>query len=352
MRPDRKKDVVYPISVEPPVPVSDIVGVLDGRIRGNFARTLEPVRTGFTPLDDYLSGGFHAEDLVLIGGMQGVGKTVAVLQMAREVALQGRPAIVVCYEHSPIHLFFRLLCLESFWNEGPRLTWPELRDGIRSLGGEPGRSFDRLLLRLPAAQEAWRRLSRYMEEVLLVEADGVHTTVDVLDTFVADVRARGYEGPALFVDYVQIVPVRPGPMGGVPKGEERVGVVMKALKATALRHQAIVVAVAAADEQSLRRQRVHLEDLWGPALMQYQPDTAIVLNRGSASAAGEGPTMIRFGLEKQRNGPQGIEFEFALHGAHFCFDPQGRLVPAEESYQQERVLLRSGRGRANRGVMG
>jgi len=50
--------------------------------------------------------------------------------------------------------------------------------------------------------------------------------------------------------------------------------------------------------------------------------------------------MIRFGLEKQRNGPQEIEFEFALHGAHFCFASQGRLVPAEESFQQERVAVR------------
>jgi excisionase family DNA binding protein len=122
--------------------------------------------------------------------------------------------------------------------------------------------------------------------------------------------------------------------------KERISVVMKALKATAIRHRAIVVAVATADEQSLRRQRVHLENLWGPSLMQYQPDTALILNRGSASAFGEGATMIRCGLEKQRNGPQGVEFEFALHGAHFCFDPQGQLVEAGESFQQERVALR------------
>lgn len=334
-------EVVYPISVEPPPPVAEVVNVLDGRIRGSFAETLRPVATGFRPLDEYMSGGFHAEDLVLVGGIQGVGKTVAVLQMARVAALQGRLSIVVCYEHSPIHLLFRLLCMESFWNrEEDRLTWPALRDAMLGLGEDPQRSFDRLLIRLPAAREAWSRLSQYMEGIWLVPGDGVHTTVDVLDTFVADALARGYESPVLFVDYVQIVPVRPDPMGVLPVDRERISVVMKALKTTAIRRRAIVVAVAAADEQALRRQRVHLENLWGPSLMQYQPDTAIVLNRGSASATGEGPAMIRFGLEKQRNGPQGIEFEFALHGAHFCFDPQGRLVPAEESYQKERVQLR------------
>ena len=341
------REVVYPISVEPPLPVAEVVDVLDGRIRGSFAETLRPVATGFSPLDEYMSGGFHAEDLVLVGGIQGVGKTVAILQMARAAALQGRLGIVVCYEHSPIHLLFRLLCMESFWNrEESRLTWPALRDAMLGLGEDPQRSFDRLLIRLPAAREAWSRLSQYMEGIWLVPGDGVHTTVDVLDMFVADALARGYESPVLFVDYVQIVPVRPDPMGVLPVDKERISVVMKALKATAIRHRAIVVAVAAADEQALRRQRVHLENLWGPSLMQYQPDTAIVLNRGSASAAGEGPTMIRFGLEKQRNGPQGIEFEFALHGAHFCFASQGRLVPAEKSFQQERVRLRRGESKS------
>lgn len=335
------KDVVYPIMVEPPVSVGDVVSMLDRRIRGTFAETLRPVKTGFDPLDEYMSGGFHAEDLILVGGMQGVGKTVAILQMARAAALQGRKAIVVCYEHSPTHLFFRMLCMESYWNERTeRLTWPDLRDTLIHLGGDPQRSLDQTLLRLPAAREAWGRLAEYMEGIWLVMGDGVHTTVDVLDMFVADAVSQGYEHPILFVDYVQIVPVRPDPMGVLPVDKERISVVIKALKATAIRHQAIVVAVAAADEQSLRSQRVHLENLWGPSLMQYQPDTALILNRGSASATGKGATMIRWGLEKQRNGPQGMEFEFALHGSHFCFDPRGRLVNAEESYQQERVALR------------
>jgi replicative DNA helicase len=336
----KTKDVVYPISVEPPTPVGDVVSVLDGRIRGSFAETLRPVGTGFEPLDEYMSGGFHAEDLVLVGGMQGVGKTVSILQMARAAALQGRLSVIVCYEHSPVHLLFRMLCMESFWNEeAERLTWPVLRDTLVRLGGDPQRSFDQILLHLPAAREAWERLSEYMEGIWLVMGDGVHTTVDVLDMFVADAVSQGYECPMLFVDYVQIVPVRPDPMGVLPVDKERISVVMKALKATAIRRRAIVVAVAAADEQSLRRQRVHLENLWGPSLMQYQPDTALILNRGSASAAGRGATMIRCGLEKQRNGPQGLEFEFALHGAHFCFNPRGRLVGAEESYQRERVAL-------------
>ena len=57
--------------------------------------------TGFAPLDDVLHGGIRAQDLVLLGGRPGIGKTVASLQWARWMAMQGQTAIYVCYEHSP-----------------------------------------------------------------------------------------------------------------------------------------------------------------------------------------------------------------------------------------------------------
>ena len=49
--------------------------------------------TGFQPLDDVLSGGIRAQDLVLLGGRPGVGKTVASLQWARWMAMQGDTAL-------------------------------------------------------------------------------------------------------------------------------------------------------------------------------------------------------------------------------------------------------------------
>ena len=341
---DDNKRPTYPISVSPPTPVvPGVVSQLNKRIKEGYAVTLRPVPTGFDPLDQYMSGGFHSEDLVLIGGIQGVGKTVSMLQIARSTALHNRQAIVVCYEHSPIILLFRLLCMESYFNKThPKLTWRELRQTMIELGiRQPEQNdFDRVLLALPSAEEAYSRMLGYAEGLWFVGGDGSHTTVDVLDTYVQDAIWQGHGSPVLFVDYCQIVPVRPNPMGIRPEGNERIAQVMMELKSIATRHQAIVVSVAAADEQSLRRQRVHLEDLMGPALMQYQPDTAIILNRGTMSSEGEGPAQIRLGLEKQRNGPQGLEFEYALHGAQFCFNPAGRLVTAEESYQSERMRLK------------
>ena len=44
--------------------------------------------TGFGPLDDVLRGGMRAQDLVLVGGRPGIGKTVITLQWARWMAMR------------------------------------------------------------------------------------------------------------------------------------------------------------------------------------------------------------------------------------------------------------------------
>ena len=71
-----------------------------------------PFPTGYEPFDAVLSGGLRAQDLVLVGGRPGIGKTVALLQWARQVAIAGRHAVYVCYEHSEDTLLTRLLSLE------------------------------------------------------------------------------------------------------------------------------------------------------------------------------------------------------------------------------------------------
>jgi hypothetical protein len=82
--------------------------------RGDVAH-LQPLPTGFEPLDDVLNGGLRPGELLVIGGPFGVGKTIWGLQAARNAACgdEGTVAMYVCYEHDRAHLMARLLCLES-----------------------------------------------------------------------------------------------------------------------------------------------------------------------------------------------------------------------------------------------
>src|SRR5262245_44192855 len=73
-----------------------------------------PVPTCFDQIDRLIGGGLRKTELVLLGGAQGIGKTITALQMARNLALnEATYAFYVSYEHSEVHLLNRLICQES-----------------------------------------------------------------------------------------------------------------------------------------------------------------------------------------------------------------------------------------------
>ncbi len=93
----------------------------------------EPLSTGFDVLDSALGGVIRATELLLLGGLPGVGRTVAALHMARNLARDGSPVVYACYEHTAGDLFSRLLLLEL--GEEVDALDPHLellRDAVRS----------------------------------------------------------------------------------------------------------------------------------------------------------------------------------------------------------------------------
>lgn len=311
-----------PVGATFPRTVYEIASEFDQRLRSGKLANYRPISTGFTPLDDYLGGGLQSEDLVLLGGPQGVGKTVAVLQMARNIALSKRLAIVVCFEHSEVYLYHRLMGLESVdpaEDEPQGMTRQALRDAVlRALeeGDRQNLGLDWVLAQVPGALAAWNNLLPYWDHLCMVRGSARRTTVDVLEKYVLWARAQGYGDVVLFVDYLQKVPYDP-PIGVPEPGLlGRIGHVIAGLKDVALTTGAPVVAVAAADEEGLRGGRIRLSNLLGPSLVQYECDTAVILN---PSPSGE--QRVLWSIEKNRSGPSGIELTFKLHGPYFCFNP-------------------------------
>jgi hypothetical protein len=92
------------------------------------------------------------------------------------------------------------------------------------------------------------------------------------------------------------------------------------------------------DEAALRRERVHFEDLWGPATVQYEPDVAIILNREVLSEESS-ERWVRIAAEKNRHGPSEAEFRHRLLGAQYALHPVGEAVLATASFQAERTDL-------------
>jgi hypothetical protein len=180
----------------------------------------------------------------------------------------------------------------------------------------------------------------YLDRLWLVHGDGLETTLDYLHEYVRMAQFMGHTRVMLIVDYAQRIPIRPT-VGYMELSEAmRIDLVMRGLKGIAINLGIPVLAVAAADAEGLRQQRIHFENLWGPATVQYEPDVALILNRDGLDDV-IGARTVRLAIEKNRHGPSEVEYRHQLHGAYYRLGEAGERVDAQESYQAERINLRA-----------
>ena len=343
-----------PPFVMAPEDLEEVALKVEATLQSGREESFWPIPTGFATLDQLTGGGLYGGDLTIVGGVQNIGKTALILQWAHHMAGEGALAIVVCYEHSTRTLFERLICQSAYErDEGVQVTMDLLRDAyigsirerdkISQGDGRGGlHMMDEVLARLPGGVKAWARLSERLHNIWLATGDGLNTDIEALSRYV-ELAVNHYKRNrvVLFVDYVQRVPVID--TSRAVQTEERIERVLAGLKGLAMRTSAegavlSVVAVGAADEEGLRMGRVHLENLWGNAIMQYEPDVAVIGNRDRTDA--DGTTRVRWGVEKNRRGPSNLEFRHRYHGAAYWFEPQGMPVGQEDSWQEERDELR------------
>lgn len=173
-----------------------------------------------------------------------------------------------------------------------------------------GASLETLLKRSASAREAWARFTAYWEQIYLVKGHPNKTTLSVLDTYLSHLKTRG-ERVVLFVDYLQKVSV---PFTGVELTAERqIRIVTEGLKNLAMAHHIPIVAVAASDAEGLKNKHARFQDLWGGASVQYEPDVAVMLNRG------EKGNEVVMTVEKNRMGAANESVIHSLNGVNFLF---------------------------------
>lgn len=307
--------VTLPAGLIFPKTILEVSIEFDEHLKTGHRALYEPIPTGFDDLDLILDGGLHAESLMLVGGPPGVGKTILALQVARNIAASGDAVTcLVCFEHSEVYLYHRLVCLESIMDGKPDTEGITLEDIRRIVELDPQGGLQRMLDDLPPAREAWERIVTYWERLYLIKGHPVKTTLNVLDAFVTWLRSH-HERVVLFVDYLQKVPVFTPGMELTP--DRQIRSVTEGLKNLAMSHQIPVVAIAASDADGLKSERVRFEDLWGGASIKYEPDVALMLNleRGSS---------ILFSVEKNRLGPIAVGIPYVLRGEYFAFQPRVR----------------------------
>lgn len=322
--------------------VGEVLGELDAEIRSGAAAELIPVPTHFHPLDQVLSGGIRPGDLMLVGGMPGVGKTIVTLQWARNMALSGVQSVYVCYEHEESNLLGRLLALEigELPHSEDDTEMEKLRLGIQEVASGSGRGIREVLESEELADRAWQHIDSYADSLFLVRGSGANTGLGELEDIVVE---RMQYGPTiLFVDYLQKVSVRPEPA----EEDEKVTRITEGLKELALKHKIPVVCVVAADKEGLQSKRLRLHHLRGSSALMYECDIALLLNDKFNTVsrvhlaydpvkAETYRDYVVFTIEKNRGGPNLIDIEFRKDFLYYRFEPIGGIVA--EKLVDERI---------------
>ena len=305
-----------------------------------------PVPTGFDPLDGFIGGGLRKTELLLLGGAQGIGKTIATLQIARNIASrQDQYAFYLSYEHTETHLMHRLMCMESV--NPPEIDLSrglKLRDLYQVIVAQRAKHFmgrdggtvslQSILRDNPKTSAALSRMVRYADRMILVKASPAVTTLRAIKEMTTRLCEATGGNVTLFVDYLQKIAVHPER----PRDEnDKVTIIVEGLKDIALSLDIPVWSIVAADREGLKSKRIHLFHLRGSSALDYESDIALIMNNKYQILSKDHVTFnpytakqfrdwVVFTIEKNRAGRAMQDIEFHLHGQHFAFDPRGQKV--------------------------
>ena len=254
-----------------------VVGRIDAIAPGSTAPDTVP--SGFPSLDRMLGGGFRRQDLVVLGGDVGSGKSALALAMAVRAAQAGMPTLYLSGEMSPERGLERALALEG------RAPIDDLRQGRldaharAAIGAAAVRLRGMPLLLRPLLGESFDEISASLDQVpgrALVVVDALHLAPSPL--------------PASRLD-------------------ERIALAVRALKALAMERNLTVLALAQLPEHHRDRAdpRPTLDDLGALGSIKQTADLVLGIYREEMYRPGhgvEGATELI--VAKNRNGPTGF----------------------------------------------
>ena len=295
------------------------------------------------PPDSYLSGAQRR--VVLVGGPQGFGKTMWVLQALRNMVAEGHHGVYF-YEHDEYTVLERLIAFEAGLLYGPEAVgMRRIRAALEATDGQGDVDLADRLADTAGGREALQMVRSYLAAAVLrplQRCDLRHP---------GDRRSHRGDHPP---DRRAAGRGRRLPAEGA--GARRAGRWRRSgsrwsprAKDLALRLQIPIVAIVAAEREGLvsgKRLRVNM--LRGSSALAYEPDVILLMNDkydvvarhhlvfdvGNAERFRSWAVMT---IEKNRSGLDKIDLEFQKHFEQGRFDTKGRVV--SEQLVDERVFV-------------
>lgn len=255
------------------------------------------ITSGFSAIDDYLSGGFHDGELVVIGARTGVGKSAVMLDMALSALAKGKRVAFFSLEMSR-----KLIEHRRIANVSGVPLFRITRNAINSNDAN----------RIAISHEHFPFDSWHV-------FDTVHTLEDIQSEIMRLKSTSGID--IVYVDYLQII-------DSEQKSENRtveVGKISKSLKRLAMKADIPVVTASQIKRLSPgERDRMPiLSDLRESGSIEQDSDVVLFLHAESGDSFQPSPNRDLF-VAKQRQGELG--------GVHLLFDGATmRFIPAKEA---------------------
>ena len=175
--------------------------IMEFQQRIDKSKNAETLSTGFKILDNILDTGLYT-GLYLIGAVPSLGKTTLCMQIADNLARQGKDVLIFSFEMSRMDLMARCISRETYeiclkQNLSPSLakTSRGIRDGRRYAGYSDNEN--------DLIQAAFNKYYSYAKRIYVQEAAGM-TAEDIEKLVNRHIQLTG-NVPVVIVDYLQIV---------------------------------------------------------------------------------------------------------------------------------------------------
>ena len=288
--------------------------------------------TGFKPIDDALDGGIYT-GFYIVGAISSLGKTTLTLQIADNLAKQGRDVLFFSLEQSKFDLMSKSISRETCLY--CRKSGIDTRNAKSNLGIMDGRRWpDFNATERTVVNEAFRAYRDYAKHVFIFEGIGNISVAEIRERIKAHISITGNAHPIVFIDYLQILKAAEGDERASDK--QIVDHNVTALKQLSRDFDIPIIAVSSLNRQNYS-EKINMAAFKESGAIEYGSDVLIGLQLTGAGETGfdvdkakeENPRKIDFCILKNRNG------KTTAKGLPMMFFPMFNCFMAEDGIDSD-----------------
>ena len=292
------------------------------------------ISTGFKELDKILDGGLY-EGLYCLGAISSLGKTTLILQIADNLAKQGKDVLIFSLEMAKTELMAKSISRLTYQNANGHPEYAKTMRGITTGSRYVNYSEGEKNLIANSIEE----YQTYANRIFIHEGIGdigINQIRSIIENHIEVTKNR----PIVFIDYLQIL--APYDMRATDK--QNIDKAITELKRMSRDYKIPVIGVSSFNRESYKSGGTNLgkvsqSDFKESGAIEYSADVLIGLEFAAAGETGytesaekrKNPRRIRLVVLKNRNGRAWENTEFDYYPLFNYFEESDGFTPASEA---------------------